>query len=143
MSEEQNAAVYRRWFDEGCSQGNVDLVDALYSDEYVTHSLPPDLPPTRDGLKLFITALRAGLPDLQVPVHQVVAEGDRVMGRLSLLGTHNGTLLGIARTGKHVDVGLMIIARFDNSGLWVEDWSAWDQLGLLQQLGAVPAPAAR
>ena len=143
MSEEQNAAVYRRWFDEGCSQGNIDLVDELYSDEYVTHSLPPDLPPTRDGLKLFITALRAGLPDLQVPVHAVVAEGDRVMGRLSLRGTHNGTLLGIPPTGKHVDVGLMIIARFDGAGLWVEDWSAWDQLGLLQQLGAVPAPASR
>ena len=143
MSEEQNAAVYRRWFDEGCSRGNVDLADELYSDGYVTHSLPPDLPPTRDGLKLFITALRAGLPDLQVPVHQVVAEGDRVMGRLSLLGTHDGTLLGIPPTGNRVDVGLMIIARFDSTGLWVEDWSAWDQLGLLQQLGAVPAPAAR
>ena len=143
MSEEQNVAVYRHWFDEGCSQGNVDLVDELYWPEYVTHSLPPDLPATRDGLKLFITALRAGLPDLRVPVHDVVAEGDRVMGRLSLLGTHDGTLLGIPATGKHVDVGLMIIARFDDSGLWVEDWSAWDQLGLLQQLGAVPAPAAR
>ena len=143
MSEEQNAAVYRRWFDEGCSQGSVDLVDELYSQEYVTHSLPPDLPPTRDGLKLFITALRAGLPDLRVPVHEMVAEGGRVMGRLSLEGTHTGTLLGVPATGKHVDVGLMIIARFDDSGLWVEDWSAWDQLGLLQQLGAVPAPAGR
>lgn len=143
MSEEQNAAVYRRWFDEGCSQGNVDLVDELYSEAYVSHALPPDLPPTRDGLKLFITALRAGLPDLQCPVHQTVAEGDRVMVRLSLLGTHTGTLLGIPPTAKHVDVGLMVIARFDASGLWAEDWSAWDQLGLLQQLGAVPAPAGR
>ena len=143
MSEEQNAALYRRWFDEGCSQGNVDLADELYSVDYVTHALPPDLPPTRDGLKLFITALRAGLPDLQIPVHEVVAEGDRVMGRLSLLGTHDGTLLGIPATGKRVDVGLMIIARFDESGMWAEDWSAWDQLGLLQQLGAVPAPANR
>ena len=143
MSAEHNAAVYRRWFDEGCSQGNIDLADELYSADYVTHSLPPDRPPTRDGLKLFITALRTGLPDLRVPVHEVVAEGERVMGRLSLLGTHNGTLLGIPPTAKHVDVGLMIIARFDDSGLWVEDWSAWDQLGLLQQLGAVPAPAGR
>ena len=143
MSEEHNAAVFRRWFDEGCSQGNVDLADELYSDEYVSNSLPPDLPRTRDGLKLFITALRAGLPDLQCPVHAVVAERDRVMGRLALLGTHNGTLLGIPPTGTHVDVGLMVIARFDTSGLWVEDWSAWDQLGLLQQLGAVPAPAGR
>ncbi|MBV8529081.1 MAG: ester cyclase [Candidatus Dormibacteraeota bacterium] len=143
MSEEHNAQVFRRWFEEGCSQGNLALIDELYSREYVTHALPPELPPNREGLKLFIGALRSGLPDLQIPVHALVAEGDRVMGRLSLAGTHSGTLLGIPATGRHVDVGLMIIARFDERGLWAEDWSAWDQLGLLQQVGAVPVPAGR
>ena len=43
MTEADNAATYRRWFDEGCSQGNVDLADELYSPEYVTHSLGPGL----------------------------------------------------------------------------------------------------
>ena len=60
MAAEDNVATYRRWFHEGCSQGNLDLVDELYSREYVTHSLPPDLPPTREGLKTFIRALRGG-----------------------------------------------------------------------------------
>ena len=142
MTAKDNAATYRRWFDEGCSQGNVDLADELYSPDYVTHSVGPDLPPTLDELKMFIRALREGFPDLQCPIEDVVAESDRVAGRLSLRGTHTGTLLGIPPTGKSVEVGVMVIARFDDRGKWVEDWANWDQLGMLQQLGVVPAVAA-
>ena len=141
-TEESNAATYRRWFDEGCSQGRLDLVDELYSPDYITHSLPPDLPPTREGLKMFIQALREGIPDLDCPLEEVVAEGNRVAGRFSLRGTHAGTLLGNPATGKSIDVGVMVIARFNETGKWIEDWNCWDQLGLLQQIGALPAPAA-
>jgi steroid delta-isomerase-like uncharacterized protein len=140
--EERNAATYRRWFDEGCSHGNLDLVEELYSPEYVSHSLPPNLPPTRDGLKSFIGALREGIPDLDCPIDHVVAEGDRVAGMFSLRGTHAGSLLGVPPSGKTVNVGVMVIARFDEDGRWIEDWNCWDQLGLLQQLGAVPTPSA-
>jgi predicted ester cyclase len=139
MTVEDNAATYRRWFDEGCSQGNIDLVDELYAPDYVTHAVGPDLPPNREGLKMFIRALREGIPDLRCPVEDVIAEGDRVAGRLSLKGTHNGNLLGVPASGKPVDVGVMVIARFDEAGKWVEDWASWDQLGLLQQIGAIPA----
>jgi predicted ester cyclase len=135
-------ATYRRWFDEGCSRGNLDIVEQLYSPDYVTHSVGPQFAPTREGLKLFIRALREGLPDLQCPMEEVVAEGDRVGGRFSIQGTHTGTLLGIPPTGKPVNVGAMVIARFDDSGKWVEDWASWDQLGMLQELGVVPAPAS-
>ena len=45
-------------------------------------------------------------------------------------------------TGQTVNPGVMVIARFDEAGKWVEDWANWDQLGLLQQLGVIPAPAA-
>lgn len=142
MTSEYNAATYRRWFDEGCSQGNVDLADELYSAEYVTHALGPQFTPTLEGLKMFIRALREGLPDLGCPMEEVVAEGERVAGRFSLQGTHTGTLLGIPATGRQVDVGVMVIARFDERGKWVEDWASWDQLGMLQQLGVIPTLAA-
>jgi predicted ester cyclase len=142
MALEGNAATYRRWFDEGCTQGRVDLADELYSPDYVTHAVRPGLPPTLEGLKIFIHALREGLPDLSCPVEEVVAEGDRVAGRFSLRGTHRGTLLGVPPTGKQVDVGVMVIARFDTAGKWAEDWVTWDQVGLLQQIGVIPAPAA-
>jgi predicted ester cyclase len=142
MTAEDNAATFRRWFDEGCSQGIVDLADELYSPDYVTHSVGPDLPPTLEGLKMFVRALREGLPDLRCPIEEVVAEGDRVAGRFSLRGTHTGTLLGIPATGKEVNPGVMVIARFNEAGMWVEDWANWDQLGMLQQLGVIPAPTA-
>jgi steroid delta-isomerase-like uncharacterized protein len=142
MTTEDNAATYRRWFDEGWSRGNVDVADELYSLDYVTHSLGTDFPPTLDGLKMFTRSFREGFPDLSCEVEEVVAEGDRVAGRLSLRGTHGGTLLGIPATGKQVVVGAMVIARFDEAGKWAEDWASWDQVGMLQQLGVIPAPAA-
>ena len=138
MTTADNAATYRRWFHEGCGGGDVDLADELYSPEYVSHALGPDLPPTREGLKMFVRALREGIPDLQCPVEEVIAEGDRVAGRFSLRGTHGGTLLGIPATGRSVDVGVMVIARYDADGKWLEDWAAWDRLGLLEQIGAIP-----
>ncbi len=140
--QEHNAATFRRWFDEGCSRGDLNLVQELYSPEYVSHSLPPDFPPTRDGLKAFLRALREGIPDLRCPIEQVVAEGDRVAGLFSLEGTHAGSLLGVPATDRGVSVGVMVIARFDSDGRWIEDWNCWDQLGLLQQVGVVPAPTA-
>lgn len=142
MTTHDNAATFRRWFDEGCSQGNINLADELYSPDYVTHSVGPDLPPTLEGLKLFIRALREGIPDMQCPMHDVVAEGDRVAGRFTLRGTHRGTLLGIPATGRPIDIPAMVFARFDAAGKWVEDWANMDQLVLMRQLGVLPAPVA-
>ena len=142
MTTEDSVATYRRWFEEGWGQGNVDLVDELYAHDYVTHALGPDFPPTRDGLKRFASAFRGGFPDLSCAVEDVIAEGDRVAGRLTLRGTHRGTLLGIPASGTQVVVSVMVIARFDQAGKWVEDWANWDQVGMLQQLGVIPAPAA-
>src|SRR5260221_11106721 len=100
MTEADNASTYRRWFDEGCSQGNVDLADKLYSHDYVTHSVGPDLPPTLDGLKMFIRALRTGMPDLQCPVEEVVAEADRLAGRFSSRRTQSRSSLAIKSARK-------------------------------------------
>lgn len=142
MTVEDNTATYRRWFDEGWSRGNVDVADELYAPDYVTHALGPDFPPDLEGLKMFVRTLRTGIPDLQFTVEDVVTEGDRVAGRLTGRGTHKGTLFDIPASGKSVTVGAMVIARFDEAGKWAEDWANWDQLGMLQQIGAVPAPAA-
>jgi steroid delta-isomerase-like uncharacterized protein len=142
VTADANAATYRRWFEEGCSRGNIDLADDLYSPDYVSHSLGTDFPPTLEGLKAFVRALREGLPDLNCPMEEVIAEGDSVAGRFSLRGTHKGTLFGIPAAGKQVVVDVMVFARFDGAGKWVEDWACWDRLGLMQQLGALPATAA-
>ena len=72
--------------------------------------------------------------------HFFLAEGrctGRVAGRFRMRGTHNGTLFGIPATGKPVDVGVMVIACFDETGKWVEDWASWDQVGMMQQIGVI------
>ena len=135
MTVEDNVATFRRWFDEGCSRGNVNLADELYSPDYVTHSVGPDLPPTLEGLKMFIRALRQGIPDLQCPMEEVVAEGDRVAGRFTM-GHARRKPVRHPSHREGVNVGVMVIARFDEAGKWVEDWASWDQLGMLQQLAS-------
>ena len=89
-------------------------------------------------LRTFIGAL----PDLVAVEQDLIASDDLVVMRLVVSATQQGDLLGIPATGQQVNVGVMVIARFDERGKWVEDWASWDQLGMLQQLGVVPAPAA-
>lgn len=138
MNTAHNVAIYRRWFDEGWSRGNVDVADELYASNYVTHSLPPDFATDLNGLKAFVCALRGGMPDLRFTIEDVVAAGDRVAGRLTGRGTHTGTLLGIPPSGKQAVISCMVFARFDEAGKWAEDWANWDQLGMLRQIGVIP-----
>jgi predicted ester cyclase len=83
---------------------------------------------------------RAGYSDAQITVDDQIAEGDKVASRWTGRGTHDGELMGIAPTGKHVAVAGLTISRVEN-GRVVEEWTNWDTLGMLQQLGAIPAPA--
>ena len=81
----------------------------------------------------------AAFPDLHHTVEDQVAEGDTVVTRMTLRGTHHGEFRGIAPTGKPIVVSLIGIDRFEN-GKFAEQWSQLDTLGLLQQLGVIPAP---
>jgi predicted ester cyclase len=82
--------------------------------------------------------IRAAFPDIHETVEDIIAEGDTVVTRTTWRGTHQGALLGIAPTGKHVSVSGIDISRVA-SGKFVEHWQSADNLGLLQQLGVVPS----
>jgi|SRR5579885_2548325 len=99
MHGRDNTAVVRRWMQEGWSEGNLALVDELYSPRYVPRWLPPGFPSGREGLKQFVAAFRAGMPDLRFRVEDVVAEGDTVAFRFTARGTHRGELMGAPATG--------------------------------------------
>jgi predicted ester cyclase len=81
--------------------------------------------------------LLAAFPDLQVHVEDLVAEGEKLVTRYSVRGTHKGDLMGIPATGKEISITGTAIDRFEN-GLSVEHWEIIDQLGLMQQLGVIP-----
>ena len=83
---------------------------------------------------------RTVFPDMTMTVEDIIADGDRVVVRWSARGTHGGDLAGFPPTGRPVSVTGIGIHRFVG-GRIVENWSQFDQMGMLQQIGAVPSPA--
>jgi steroid delta-isomerase-like uncharacterized protein len=138
MPAEQNKAIVRRWVEGGWNGGNLDLVDEFYADDYTLHD--PAMPVHgREGFKQYVTMYRSVFPDLRFALEDVIAEGDTVAWRITACGTHQGALMGIPPTNKPVAISAIIISRFVDSK-WTEDWLSIDMLGMLQQIGAIPAP---
>jgi steroid delta-isomerase-like uncharacterized protein len=141
MSTEENKAITRRWFAE-LNKGNLAAADEIYAAHYILHdpNNPPDLPPGPEGVKQFLAPFLTAFPDTQGTIEDLVAEGDKVAVRYTIRGTHQGEFQGIAPTGKQVTMTGTGIIRFAG-GQMVEEWQNDDVLGLLQQIGAIPAPA--
>ncbi len=135
----ENKDIVRRLGEEPW-QGNLDVIDELADPRYVGHD--PALPDTEgpEGIKQFIKDFKSAYPDGSVTIDQQLAEGDLVSSRWTGRGTHKGELMGVAPTGKQVTVTGITISRL-RGGKVVEEWTNWDTLGMLQQLGAVPAMA--
>lgn len=138
MSVEENERMIERFSDSVWNQGNLDAIDEVYGPDLAWHSAPPGLPATRDGLRMMIMGFRAAFSDTVSTVDQLVGEGDSVAWRWTFQGTHTGELMGIPGTGKRVTFAGVSIDRFAD-GRSVERRDYADMLGLLQQLGAVPA----
>jgi len=135
----ENKDIVRRLGEEPW-QGNLDVIDELADPRYVGHD--PALPDTEgpEGIKQFIKDFKSAYPDGNVTIDQQLAEGDLVSSRWTGRGTHKGELMGVAPTGKQVTVTGITISRL-RGGKVVEEWTNWDTLGMLQQIGAVPAGA--
>ena len=138
MSTEQNKSAARRFVEQGFNQKNLAELDTYFSANLVDHALPPMLPPGREGRKMFYSAFISAFPDIHLHIDDLLAEGDRVVLRWSAHGTQTGELMGIPPTGKQVNMSGIAIDRFEN-GQSVEHWEVFDQMGLMQQLGVIPA----
>ena len=118
--------------------GDAKLIDEHMAPTYVLHKPPTGFSPNREGLKAIVQAMHSAFPDLRMTVEDVIAEGDKVVQRRVYQGTHQGELFGIPATGKSVSVSQIIVSRVAD-GKFVEEWAETDFLGMLQQLGVVPA----
>jgi len=136
MSEE-NKALMRRFL-ESLNAGNLDIVDELVAKDHVDHHIPPELPKGPEGIKLYLEGSFAAFPDSHVSVEDMIAEGDKVVVRYVFTGTQQGEFLGIPATGKKFSISGIGIGRFADGKL-VEWWENADGLGLMQQLGVIPA----
>ena len=142
MSAEENKALVRRGYEalnELLRTGDATALEQLAAADFVDHNPSPGQGPGLQGVKESFALLRSAFPDAQLSVEDLVAEGDKVAARVTVRGTHRGAFLGLAPTGKAVTQTGIDIVRVAG-GKAVERWGSFDELGLLQQLGALPAP---
>ncbi len=141
MSTEENKAIDRRIVEEVWNRKKLALVDELVDANFVLHGVGgPDLKGP-EGFKQFVNINATAFPDFHVTIEDMIAEGDKVVSRVTAWGTHQGDFMGIAPTGKQFEVTAIIISRYAG-GKMVEGWLVNDVLGMMQQIGVVPKELA-
>jgi steroid delta-isomerase-like uncharacterized protein len=133
---ERNKALVRRLVEEVIGHGNFALIDEFVAADYVGHTSSGDT--NREEHQQIFATMHRAFPDLQITIDDMIAEGDKVVTRWTALGTHKGEFAGIPPTGKRGVVTGIDINRIVDGKL-VECWTNSDDLGLLQQLSAIPA----
>lgn len=136
MSEE-NKGIARRAFEEVYGNRNPDAADEIYAPDFVDHdpAAPEEMTRGPDGVKQQAAMYSGAFPDIQMTVEEQIAEGDKVVTRWSAQGTHRGELMGVPASGNQVTVSGITIARLADGSIQ-EEWTNWDGLGLLDQIGA-------
>jgi steroid delta-isomerase-like uncharacterized protein len=139
MSTEENKAVLRRYVEALNKQDLAGAFEFLAPD-FVWHgtSVFPDM--DLAGVKQLYTALFTAFPDAHSVLEDLIAEGDKVVARFSMRGTHQGDFMGIPPTGKQISMTGIWIDRIEDNRV-VEGWGNTDDLGLMQQIGAIPQMA--
>ena len=136
MSAEENKAIVRRYLDEAWIKRNVNILDELMAPNYARYLPGLDKPLGKEAQKQRLAGFFTAMPDLAFTLDDLFAEGDRVVFRVTIQGTHEGTFLGVAPTGKQLTVTAIDIARLEN-GKIVDHWGQMDMAGLMRQLGLI------
>ena len=142
MSAEENKAVARRYWDEVWSMGNMAMIEELFAPDTLYHAPGGTTSRGIEARQQTPLRWRTAFPDFRATVDDIFAEGDKVVVRWTVRGTHRGAIEiesagTIPPTGKHVSFAGMDIYHF-RGGKIVEGWRHWGSLQLLQQLGVVP-----
>lgn len=137
---EQNVQLLRTLLGKAMNENDTSQVDSLVAPSYVNHDAPV---PVRgpEGFKQLVGMFRSGFPDLRVVVEDTFADGDLVGSRGAITGTHRGEFMGVQATGRTVSIGYIDLWRV-RDGRFTDTWVQMDALGLMQQLGALPAHVA-
>jgi steroid delta-isomerase-like uncharacterized protein len=138
MSAENNTTVASQWYGEVFNAGKLELINELFASNFVDHD-PSNPLPGLEGVRQLVSMYRGAFPDLHLTIEDEITEGDKIVTRFTGRGTHKGLLMGIPPTGKRVTITAIDILRFEN-GKIVEHWGNQDLLGMMQQLGVIPAP---
>lgn len=135
MSIEENKNIVRR-YQEIYNSNNLDALIEVVKEDFLTPRMMPGMPSGLGGAKQIHRATLLGMPDWHTEIEELIAEGDKVVARITMTGTHTGDFFGIPATGKRISISGISIARIAD-GKIVEHWGEEDTLGLMQQLGAM------
>ena len=138
MSAEENKAITRRAY-EAINQKNLDALDEMVASDIIDHDPAPGQGPGLEGVKQYFSSLHTAFPDVQMNIDDMIAEGDKVVARLNVSGTHQGEFMGIDPTGNRVTITGIDILRIAD-GKIVEHWGKFDDLSMMQQLGVISEP---
>ena len=139
MSIQEKKALVCRFVEEVQNQHNLAVIDELLSPDFVDRSGNSSLPGP-EGVRGFFTMMFAAFSDMHFTIRQQLAESDKVATHKTFHGTHRGTFMGIPPTDKEVSFDVIDILTV-NGRLITEHWTVSDIFSLMQQLGAVTAPA--
>ncbi|MCM3902187.1 MAG: ester cyclase [Pyrinomonadaceae bacterium] len=143
MSDQRNTsadaakAVVRRNTQEVQGGGNFKLFEELFAEDFVDHTPQPNTTPDKDGVRILYQTLRAAFPDFHAEIHWQAADGELVTTYKTYHGTHQGTFLGVAPTGRRIHFETVDVMRVHN-GKSAEHWGVANLFSLMQQLGAWP-----
>ena len=135
-----NKALVRSYIEEVYNKGNTAAIDEFLAADFVHHNLPPGMGSDLESYRRFTSSHHAAFPDFHITIEDMVAEEDTVAVRFTWGGTHKGEFIGIPPTGKQVAVKAICIHRIEG-GKVAESWSRVDEMGMMQQLGAIPPPS--
>ena len=136
---ETNKAIVKREVEEVWNRRKLDILDEIFAPDFINHDPSNPQITDRNSFKQWASTVLKGFPDLHLTIDDLIAEGDEVACRWTHHGTHLGEMPGLPPTGKKTAITGIIIYRFAK-GKVAEAWWSRDLLGLMQQLGAIPAP---
>ena len=141
-TEAENKAQLRRIYEEMFNQGKLAIADELIAHDFLNHAAPPGSNRGPESMRQLVTMLSTTFPDMHYTVEELVAEGDTVVARVTMSGTHRGPgpVQGMPPTGRSVRQDQMHFIHF-RDGKVVEHRAVRDDLGVMRQLGVIPAPA--
>jgi len=138
MDSEANKAIFKELLEVEISDGRFDLTEKLIHPDFYDHTNPPGMERGIAGHQAIVTLFRNAFSEMRWKCEDLISEGDRVVARTTMTARHTGDFFGIPATGQRVTLGGIHIARIKD-GKVVEHWGNNDDLGLMRQLGAVPA----
>jgi steroid delta-isomerase-like uncharacterized protein len=136
---EENKALIRRWVEEVVNAGILTVADEIMAPDYAFYVASRPTPMAREGHKNLIATFLDAFPDLRRNIEEMVGEGEKVVERWTVTGTHQGDFQGLAPTGRSISYAGITIWRI-GGGRIVENRIVQDFMGLMQQLGAERIP---